>query len=130
MSILTVPNLFASKTEELTAFFKKNLLYQGLAGLATCIIGTIALIQCTLKIATVMAPILWLTEMLCTAALAFFGLLLSYNLIYILFLSKGKKSEENLNKMLTNIMPLQGKLSILGILLGIWSVVAAVMFAA
>jgi len=130
LCILTTPNLFVSKKEEMSTFFKKILLYQGLAGLVACIVGTIMLIQCVLKIATVMAPILWLTELMCTAALASFGFLLSYNLIYSLFLIKGKKSEDNLHRMRTNMMPLQGKLSILGILLGVWSVTAAVMFVA
>ena len=128
LSVLAVPNLFASKKEELTVFFKKLLLYQGWIGLVACILGAIGFVQCVLKIAVEGKPILWLTELLCTAALAVIGFLLSYNVIYTFFLSKSKKSEENLNKMLTKIMPLQGKIAIFGIIIGIWSIMAAVMF--
>jgi len=129
LSILALPNLFVSKKGELTPFFKKLLLYQGCFGLIALIVGAMALIQCALKIAVMGIPILWLTDMLCYATLATLGFLLSYNLIYILFLSKGEKPEETPSKMRTSIMPLQGKISILGILIGIWSVMAAVMFA-
>jgi len=128
LSVLAVPNLFASNKEELTVFFKKLLLYQGWIGLIVCILGAIGFVQCVLKIAVEGKPILWLTELLCTAALATIGFLLSYNLIYMLFLSKSKKSEENLNRMLSRIMPLQGKIAIFGAIIGIWSVMAVMMF--
>jgi hypothetical protein len=127
VSILALPNLFLSKKNELTGFFKKLLLIQGWIGLITCIVGAIALVQCAMKIATMVA-VLWLNGMLCNAALTVIGFLLSYNFIYTYFLSKGKKTEDNLNKMRTRIMPLQGKISILGVLIGIWSIMAAVMF--
>jgi hypothetical protein len=128
-SILAIPNLFVSKKDELTTFFKKLILLQGWIGLLTCIVGAIVFVQCAMKIATMMAPILWLTEMLCNAALTVLGFLLSYGVIYTYFLSKGKKAEENLNKMRTSVMPLQGKIGIFGVLIGIWSIMAAVMFA-
>jgi hypothetical protein len=129
ISILAVPNLFVSKKEQMSVFFKKMLLYQGLAGLVACIVGIIALIHYAQQIATLVA-VLWLTSMLCTATLASYAFLLIYNLIYLLFLSKEKNSVDNLQKMTANIMPLQGKLSILGIVIGVWSVMAAVMFTA
>jgi len=127
LCMLAVPNLFVSKKEEMSAFFKKILIYQGVAGLISCIIGIIALIQYAIQIATMVA-VLWLTSMLCTASLAGFGFILSYNLIYTLFLSKGKNLGDNLHKMVANIMPLQGKLSIIGVIIGVWSIMATVMF--
>ncbi|MCL2041786.1 MAG: hypothetical protein FWG84_07090 [Bacteroidales bacterium] len=129
LSAFAVPNLFVSKKKEISAFYKKLILYQGLVGLVACVLGAIALFQSTLKIAAEGKPILWLTEMLCTAALAVIGFLLCYNLIYTLFLAKGEKTEESRKKMLTGIMPLQGKIGLLGVAVGIWSVMAAVMFA-
>jgi hypothetical protein len=128
MSILVVPNLFASKKEEITGFLKKLLLYQGLIGLIGCITGLIGLIQYFLKIAADIKPILWLTGILCCAMLVILGFFLCYNLIYTLFLTKGKKAEDNLEKMRTNTMPMQGKIAIIGFLLGIWSVMAVGMF--
>jgi len=47
---------------------------------------------------------------------------------YIIFLAKGEKTEESQNKMLTSIMPMQGKISLLGVAVGVWSVMAAMMF--
>jgi len=129
LGILTIPNLFASKKEELTVFFKKIILCQGWLGLIACIIGVIGVIQCSMEIVMDIKPILWLTDMLCFAALAFLGFLLSYNLIFNYFLSKGKGKEQNTYKTLSNIMPMQGKIGMLGILIGIWSIMAAVMFA-
>ena len=131
LGIFAIPNLFVSRKKEISDFFKKMLLHQGWIGLLVCIVGVMALIQSALKIATDIKPILWLTEMLCCAGLAILGFLLSYNLIYTIFLSKGKKAakeEETPNKMRTQIMPLQGKIGILCILIGVWSVMAAVMF--
>ena len=131
LGLFAVPNLFVSKKKEPTAFFKKLLLYQGWIGLAVCIVGIIAFIQYALQIATAGVPLLWLTNLLCSAGLAILGFFLSYNLIYTYFLSKGKKAEETEetpDKMRTQIMPLQGKIGILCILIGVWSVMAAVMF--
>jgi len=127
LSILAIPNLFISKKEEMSDFFRKILLYQGLAGLISFIAGIIALIYYAPQIIEMVA-VLWLTFMMCAVALAGFGFLLIYNLIFMLFLSKGKKTEVNHHKMTTSIMPLQGKLSILGIIIGVWSIMATVMF--
>ena len=144
LGLFAIPNLFASKKKELTTFFKKLLLYQGWIGLAACIVGIMAFIQYVPKGATTdMTPFLWLTMLLCSAGLAILGFFLSYNLIYNYFLSKGEKvkeakeakpeeeipTEETQDKMRTQIMPLQGRIGILAILIGIWSIMAAVMFA-
>ena len=128
LSILSIPNLFASKNENITGFFKKLLLYQGWIGLIACIIGVIGFVQYALKITDKLVIILWLTGLLCAVALALLGLLLSYNLIYTYILSNGKKSEENQEKMRTNAIPLQGKMGLLGLIIGIWSIMAVMMF--
>jgi hypothetical protein len=134
-SILAVPNLFVSKKNDLANFFKKVIPYQGWLGLIVCIIGAVGLVQYALQITTKMEGVLlvlillWLTGMLCSAMLTFLGFLLSYNVIYTYFLAKKEKAEDNLKKMRTNIMPMQGKIGLLGILIGVWSIMAAVMFA-
>ncbi|MCL2511499.1 MAG: hypothetical protein FWF09_05565 [Bacteroidales bacterium] len=128
LGLFSIPNLFVSSKKEISDFFKKLLPYQGWIGLVVCIVGVMALIQYALKIATDIKPILWLTEMLCCAGLAILGFLLSYNLIYLYLIPKGKKAEETPDKMRTQIMPLQGKIGILCALIGVWSVMAAVMF--
>ena len=129
LGLFTVPNLFVSKKKEPTAFFKKLLLYQGWIGLIVCIVGIMAFIQYVLKDTTNdMAPFLWLTMLLCSAGLAILGFLLSYNLIYTYFLSKGEKAKETPDKMHTRIMPLQGKIGLIGVLIGVWSIMAAMMF--
>lgn len=133
-SILAIPNLFASKKDNPPNFLKKIIPYQGWIGLIVCIIGIVGLVQCALQITTEMEGVLlvlillWFTGMICNAMLVFLGFLLSYNLIYTYFLSKGKKSEENFNKIRTGIMPLQGKIGLLGILVGVWSIMAMMMF--
>jgi len=138
LGLFSVPNLVVSKKKEISPFFKKLLLYQGIAGVVICVVGVMAFIQYVLKGGTVMVPYLWLTMLLCSAGLAVLGFLLGYNLIYLYLYSKGaktkaevpegEKAEEPQDKMLTHIMPLQGKIGIVVILLGVWSVMAAVMF--
>jgi len=134
VSILALPNLFVSKKDDFSDFFKKMILYQGLTGLIVGIAGVIGVVLFAMSIVTEMEGVLlvllmlWLTGMLCTALLAILGFLLSYNLMYTLFFSKGKKAPESLKKMRTRIMPMQGKIALLGILLGIWSIAAAIYF--
>lgn len=124
LGLLAVPSLILSKKPDAGKYFDKLAPYQGWIGLVFAVIGIFGLVKCLLHIGTFAdAPIAWITWLATTFTEAALGFILGYGLIKKYALKKEKAAAKG-EKVLGKLLPLQGTLGIIAIILGIWSVVA------
>lgn len=123
--ILAVPSLILAKKPDAKAILDKVTPYQGWIGVVIFIWGIWSLITILLNISLFLhiSPIyliLFLAVALVEAAL---GFILGFNLINTYVLSKNPKSEEKGQQLLAKLLPLQGKLGVAAIVLGVLTIV-------
>ncbi len=129
LSILAVPSLILSKKPNAKELLAKVEPYQGWIGLIFCIWGIWGIISSILNISLLgSAPIWWITLLAGSVVETALGFMLGYGTINKLFLGKNEKAKEKAENIREKIAPLQGKLGILGIIVGIWMIVASLLF--
>ncbi len=132
LSLIAVPSLFLSKKPDAKELLDKIAPYQGWIGLIFCVWGIWGLIQCVLLLGWLGAGtygiISWATMFLYAVVEATLGFLLGYSLIVKYALSKNETAREKGAQLLAKLQPLQEKLGILGIILGIWCIICAFLF--
>ncbi|MFR9165210.1 MAG: hypothetical protein ACLVKO_02875 [Dysgonomonas sp.] len=108
---------------------KKLLPIRGWAGVVFCIWGIWGIISCILTIGWLTTwPIYWITLLLVSIVLAALGFILGYGLIAKHALSKNPTAAEKGEQVLKKLIPLQGKLGILAIILGIWQIISSIIW--
>ncbi len=129
LGLLAVPSLLLSKKPNAKELFDKIAPYQGWIGIVFAIWGLWGIINSILTLGWLTSmPIWWITN-LAVAILEFgLGFILGYALIQKYALSKNEKGAEAGEKLLAKLMPLQGTLGIVAIILGIWTIVAHFLF--
>ncbi len=130
LSIIAVPSLLLSRKPNAKELLEKVAPYQGWIGLVFCVWGVWGIITSFLHMGWLSAaPIWWITLLAGSVVEAGLGFMLGYGLMNELFLSKNESAKEKAEKIREKIAPKQGKLGILGLIVGAWMIIASFMFA-
>ncbi len=130
LSIIAVPSLILSKKPNAKELLEKVAPYQGWIGIVFCFWGVWGIISAILNLGWLTsAPIWWITLLAGSVVEAGLGFMLGYGLISKLFLSKNPNAQEKAEQIRAKIAPKQGKLGLLGIVVGVWMIVASFLFA-
>ena len=133
LSILAVPSLILSKRPDAKEVLAKIAPYQGWIGLVFCFWGIWGIISCVLNMGWLSFPgmgikIWWITWLAASAVEAILGFILGYGTIASLVFSKNEAAKQKGEQLLAKLAPIQGKLGVFGIIVGVWVIVANIMF--
>ena len=129
LSIIAVPSLIVSKKPNAQELLEKIEPYQGWIGLVFCFGGIWGIIQSILNLGWLTSvPIWWVTLFAGSLVETTLGFMLGFGLMNKLFLGKNEKAKEKAAEIRSKIAPKQGKLGILGIIVGIWMIAASFLF--
>jgi len=130
LSIIAVPSLLLSKKPNAKELLEKVAPYQGWIGVVFTIWGVWGIISAFLNLGWLTsAPIWWITLLAGSIVEATLGFMLGYGLISG-FLAKNDDAKAKAEKIRAKIAPKQGKLGVLGLIVGAWMIVASFMFMA
>lgn len=129
LSIAAVPSLLLSRKPDAKELLDKIIPYQGWAGVIFCIAGIWGLIDAIIHIDILslpfwQAPFIWITWTAVAVMLILLGFILGYSLITKYALSKNETAKAKGEQVLAKLQPLQGTLGIIGVIVGLWSVIA------
>ena len=131
LSLIAVPSLILSKKPNAQELLDKVAPYQGWIGIVFCLLGIWGIISAFLNIGWLTsAPIWWFTLLAGSVVQATLGFILGYGIISKQLLSGSNEAQEKANQLLAKLAPIQGKLGLVGIGVGIWMIVAHIMFRA
>lgn len=129
LGLLATPSLLLSKKPDAKELLEKITPYQGWIGLAFCFWGIWGVIQAVLNLGLLTTfPIWWITWLSSSAIEAVLGFILGYGMINKLVLSKNEEAKQKGEQLLAKLAPIQGKLGLAGIVIGIWVIVASILF--
>ncbi|HJS00959.1 MAG TPA: hypothetical protein VJ780_08505 [Flavobacterium sp.] len=129
LGLLAAPSLLLSKKPDAKELLEKITPYQGWIGLAFCFWGIWGVIQAVLNLGLLTTfPIWWITWLSSSAIEAVLGFILGYGMINKLVLSKNEEAKQKGEQLLAKLAPIQGKLGLAGIVIGIWVIVASILF--
>ncbi len=121
LGLLAVPSLILSKKPDAKALFDKVAPYQGWIGVIFCLWGIWGIIDSLLNISPLLSlvPFLWIIWFVGTVLMALLGFILGFGLIKKHALSKNPAADAKGEAFLKKLLPLQGMLGILAIVVGI-----------
>ena len=126
LSILAVPSLILAKRPDAKEMLDKFAPYQGWIGLVFCFCGIWGIIYCILHLDLLTVwPIWWITLLATALVEAVLGFMLGYGTISQYVLSKNEESKKKGEELLAKLAPMQGKLGLFGIAVGVWCIVAS-----
>ena len=129
LSIIAVPSLILSRKPNAAELLAKVAPYQGWIGIVFCIWGIWGIIQAVLHMGWLtQAPIWWITLLAGSVVEAALGFMLGYPIISKSLLSGNANAREKAEQLRAKIAPLQGKIGILGIIVGIWMIAASFIY--
>lgn len=129
LGILAAPSLLLSKKPNAKELLNKITPYQGWIGLLFCFWGAWGVIQAILNIGLLGdSPIWWITWISSSSVEAILGFILGYGMINKILLSKNEESKKKGEQLLAKLAPIQGKLGLIGIFMGIWVIIASILF--
>lgn len=130
LGLLAVPSLLLSKKPDAKEMFEKIAPYQGWIGVIFAIWGIWGIISAVLNLGWLTsAPIYWISWLAVSVVEAALGFILGYGLIAKHALSKNAQAAQKGEELLAKLTPLQGKLGIFAIILGVWQIVASILWA-
>ncbi|QXP55975.1 hypothetical protein H0I25_18255 [Cellulophaga sp. HaHa_2_95] len=130
LSIIAVPSLILSKKPNAKELLEKIEPYQAWIGMVFCFWGIWGIISAVLNIGWLtVAPIWWITFLAGNIVSATLGFMLGFGLINKYVLSKNENAKEKADAIRAKIAPKQGKLGVLGLIVGAWMIVASFLFA-
>jgi len=128
-SIIAVPSLILSKKPNANELLSKVAPYQGWIGIIFCFWGIWGIISAILNISLLsVVPIWWITLLAGSFVEATLGFMLGFGLINKMLLSKSESAQEKAQKIRGKLAPMQGKLGILGLVVGVWMIIASLLF--
>ena len=131
LSIVAVPSLLLSKKPTAGELLEKIEPYQGWIGIIFCFWGVWGLITAILNLGWLStSPIWWATFLAGNLVSAALGFMLGSGLINKLLLSNSQAARVRAEELRAKIAPKQGKLGILGIVVGSWMIVASFLYSA
>ena len=129
LSIIAVPSLLLSRKPDAKEILEKVEPYQTWIGIIFCFWGIWGIISSILSMNLLTSsPIWWITWIAASAVQAGLGFMLGYPKIQEWMSSSSTENQEKLTKLRNRIAPLQGKLGIVGICIGIWVILAYFIF--
>lgn len=129
LGILAVPSLLLSKRPDAQQLLDKVAPYQGWIGVVFCVWGIWGFISALLNLPLLsLVPIWWLTWLATSVVTALLGFILGYPLI-VGFMGSNADAKAKAAQLLAKLGPIQGKLGIAAIGLGVWGVAASLLFA-
>ena len=129
LSFIAVPSLILSKHAHAGELLSRISPYQGWIGLVFCFWGVWGIISAVLTLSWLATwPIFWATLLAASIVQFTLGFLLGYGMISKLVLSKNEEAKKKGEQLLAKLAPLQGKLGIFGVAVGIWTIVANFFF--
>ena len=129
LSILAVPSLLLSRKPDAQELLNKITPYQGWIGLLFFIWGLWNVIHAIINIGMLtQVPIWWATWLAGSVLETLLGFLLGYSTMVTLVLSKNAEAQEKAQKLHAKLAPAQGTIGLIGICLGIWMIVAHILF--
>lgn len=129
LSILAVPSLILSKKPNAQELLDKITPYQGWIGLAFFFWGVWGIISAVLSMGLLTTwPIWWITWLAGSTLEALLGFILGYGMISKLVLSKNEEAQKKGEQLLAKLAPIQGKLGMIGIAVGVWMILAYTIF--
>jgi len=130
LSIIAVPSLILSKKPNAKELLEKIEPYQAWIGMVFCFWGIWGIISAVLNIGWLtVAPIWWITFLAGNIVSAALGFMLGFGLINKYVLSKNENAKEKADAIRAKIAPKQGKLGVLGLIVGAWMIAASFLFA-
>lgn len=128
LSFIAVPSLVLSKHAHAGELLSRIAPYQGWIGLVFCFWGVWGIISAILNLGWLTSnPIWWATLLSSSIVEATLGFLLGYGMISKLVLSKNEEAKKKGELLLAKLAPLQGKLGVFGVAVGIWTIVASIL---
>ena len=130
LSIIAVPSLILSKRPDAKEILAKIAPYQGWIGLIFCFWGVYGIIFSGILGLSWMAtwPIYWGTALAVNILQALLGFMLGFTLISKYVLSGSAEAKAKGEQLLAKIAPKQGMIGMIGIGVGVWSIVADLLF--
>ncbi|ADY30557.1 MULTISPECIES: hypothetical protein [Cellulophaga] len=129
LGILAAPSLLLSRKPDAQELLDKITPYQGWIGLAFCVWGVWGIISSILNLGWLTTyPIYWATFLAVNVLLAALGFILGYGMINKHLLSKNEEAKAKGELLLAKLRPLQGKLGIAAIALGVWQIITKLLF--
>lgn len=129
LGIAAAPSIIVSKQPNAKEILDKLVPYQGWLGVVVCIIGIWSIIGGIIGIRAISeSPIFWLAGMIVSLVEAILGFIMGFNLINKYILSRNTTSEEKGQQLLANLQPMQGKLGITAIIIGIIALITAIIY--
>ncbi len=127
LGILGASNLIIAKKPDAKELIAKLAPYQGWMGAGAALTGVYWLVMAVLSIGMLAShPIAWITHVAVSVILASLGLLLGVGVLKTFV--KQPQAVAKMDMMITKLAPKQGVLGLIAIGLGIWSVIAGVLF--
>ena len=129
LGILAAPSLLLAKKPNAQELLDKITPYQGWIGLVFCFWGVWGIIQAILGLDLLTTwPIWWVTWFAGSLVEAVLGFILGYGMISKMVLSKNETAKKKGEELLAKLAPIQGKLGLFGIIVGVWTIVASILF--
>ncbi|MFI3328332.1 MAG: hypothetical protein SNH79_02150 [Rikenellaceae bacterium] len=128
LGLLASPSILLSKKPELKPALDKLVPYQAWIGLVFAFYGVWGVVSAILNLGWIGTwPIWWATNLAVALVEVVLGFILGYALIVKYVLSKNPESAKKGEEVLAKLSPMQGTLGLIGICVGIWTIVYKVV---
>jgi len=130
LSIIAVPSLILAKKPDAQKLLDKVAPYQGWIGLIFCAYGLFGVIFSGILGLSWLSlwPVYWITVLAGNLVKTILGFMLGFGMISKLALSKNETAKEKGEQLLAKLAPKQGMLGLIGIGVGIWTIIASIVF--
>jgi hypothetical protein len=130
LSLIAVPSIILAKKPNAQELLDKIAPYQGWIGLVFTFWGVYGIIFSGILGLGWMAhwPIYWITLLAVNIMQAVLGFMLGYGMISKYVFAKNEEAKKKGAELLAKLAPIQGKLGIAGIIVGIWTIAASILF--
>ncbi len=127
--LAVVPSILLAKKPNAQELLDKITPYQGYIGIVFFSWGIFGIVFSGVLGLSWMPtwPIFWATTLVVNALQALLGFLLGYGMISKYVFSKSEEAKKKGEQLLAKLAPIQGKIGIAGIFVGIWSIVASIL---
>lgn len=130
LSLIAVPSIILAKKPNAQELLDKIAPYQGWVGMIFTFWGIYGIIFSGILGLSWMTtwPIYWVTILAVNIMQAVLGFILGYGMISKYVFTKSEEARKKGEQILAKLAPIQGKIGIAGIAVGIWTILASILF--